>query len=311
MSEIKYGGEGYKYKDICALFGDNKATGGKDRATQLEKWQKKYEIDKVGTRYIIQRELSPEEIQLIGNHGKFTTYIQAMLVWLLGQQESHEVRMGYKDIFEFMHIVNQRYYSVKYGAERLEYMYEAASETESNPDEINDYLEAFYESSNRSLKRMVRESLESMSKRNLIIYSKSYRLFKRVYVQETKSWKVEKHECTDEEVSAILRMYIETMKKFNVKEERFIHILPPILIKAFYAEIDEMIQERFGYDYHRETFKILLAEGFEHDFQPIRTETTQRLNENVQDKLSNQTDLVDTMKTTGLLELFIRDLISM
>lgn len=65
MKDIKFGGEGYKYKDICALFGDNKASGGKDREAQLRKWQKKYEIDKVGTRYIIKRELNEKDFDRI------------------------------------------------------------------------------------------------------------------------------------------------------------------------------------------------------------------------------------------------------
>lgn len=306
--EIKYGGEGYKYKDICTLFGDNKASGGKDRDAQLRKWQKKYEIDKVGTRYIIQRELLPEEIELMENNGKFTTYIQNLLVWKLKQQENHEVRFGYKDIFEYMNIVNGRYYSIKYGEERLEYTFEAAEITSTNPNSINDYLDIFYEYSNRTLKRMVRDSLNSMAKRNLIIYYKSYRLFRKVYIQETKKWKIERHECTNEEVAVILGIYVDTMKKFGLKEERFIYIMDEVPKREFYRIIDEQISERFGYDYHRETFKIILSEGIDKGYPHVLTQ--KRLNENVQIKLDESVDL-NKMIPKIQLEMFIKDLISM
>lgn len=50
-----------KYREICEMMGDKEKKGGKDRKYQLIQWQKKYEIEKNKTWYIIKRELTLDE----------------------------------------------------------------------------------------------------------------------------------------------------------------------------------------------------------------------------------------------------------
>lgn len=295
------------YKEICEEMNDTIKSGGKNRKEQLLKWQKLYDIEKIKTKYIIKRSLTIEEREILESDGKFATYIQNLLVWLLKQQNNYELRIGYKELFEYMKMVNERYYVIKYKEEKVEYTQNIAQDINVNIESIENNLDTFYRISNKFLKDMMRRALNSMQKRGLIIYCKSYRMFKKIYIKEINSYVVDKHDCSIDEVSEIMQFYVETMKKFNIKEYNHINVLPDILKREFYHQIDEKIFDKFGYDYHREVFRIILSKGIEYE---LMSSTQQRLNQNVQTGLKGSSDIRKTIPPTQL-EIFIKDLISL
>lgn len=298
------------YKEVCEEMNDTLAFGGRSRKQQLVKWQREYEIEKIGTKYIIKRELKEYEKTIAESHGKFTTYIENLLVWIhkTKYKGNSDIRMGYRELFEYLNIVNSTYYPTKYSHKKqYEYLTE---ENKFNKLDINDTtkeLFIFFDTSHNLLKRMIKDSLESMQKNNLIVYSKAYRLYKEIYNTETKQTIFESHDCTDEEISQILTFYGDIMLKFNITTGREIFLLNNTLKKEFYAQVDDLIKEKYGYNNHCETFKIIVADNLENRINV--SNGLKKINENVKEKLCHSEDFNNRIPK-NILEQFIKDFIN-
>ena len=73
------------YKQICGIMQEEELRGGTNRNKQLKRWQQYYDIEKNGKYYYIIKKYNDDELQLIENHGKYTTYIENILIHKLSQ----------------------------------------------------------------------------------------------------------------------------------------------------------------------------------------------------------------------------------
>lgn len=308
MSKIRIN-ELLNYKEICKEMNDIVKSGGKYRNLQLRNWQQEYDIEKINKKYIIKGKLDGYSKQIVESHGKFTTYIENLLIWLIDnkKEDKYDVRLGYRELFEYMNIVNKEYYPTKYSSKKQqEYLLDFSSSKKLEFSSLNNDLNIFFDTSYRLLKRMIKDSLNFMEERSLIIYSKAFRFYKEIYIKETNQTIFESHDCTDEEMSCVLGFYGYVMDKFNVKDDSEIFLLNPVLKKEFYRQIDDLIKKEYGYDSHCETFKIIVASNIKSKIDPIQG--MKSLNNNVKNKMSKSKELNNKIPK-NILDSFIKDFI--
>lgn len=320
MNEIIFN-EPLKYKQLSELMNEEPAQGGRNRTLQLNRWKQYYEIEKIdNNKYIIKREYGDLEKKIIEKNGKFTTYIQNLIVYKLineNKQNNYEVRFSYRELLEFLCLVNPMFYQLKRQndenaidiQEYAESVIDRITISDKKRESVYDNIDLFLDYTETLLKRLVKDSLKSMEQRKLIISSKSFRLYRRRYNKELKRFEVQKHDCTDEEVSKILKFYVEVMQIFHIKKENQIFGMEDMLVNEFFAQINDRIKEEFDYDLHSPTFKLILAKGVFNTFQYEPSLSTKKLNENVQNKLKNNKYMRDNLPLNQR-DIFIDDLIS-
>ncbi len=314
----EYEGVSLAYKDeFCPLLDLEIKTSGKAKQLQLNGLKQYMELDTSNRKIKIVKIYDENEIKLIEQHGKFTSYIENILIDYLIKNNSkdYDVRLTYREIFESIGILNKKYYEVlrpnkptDIGKHR--YIEIVANDMKIKEKTASCNLNLFFEYTESLLKRMIKDSLKSMEKRKLIIVSKSFRLYRKTVSPINGKEYVESKDCTDEETSIILKIYRDVMNDFGIQK------INEIFYKEhenesnlFFKDINNRIFERFNYEVHSPTFKLILADGaFDVEYKPSLN--MMKLNQNVQRKLyfakSIDKEVVDAQK-----ERFIEDLIAL
>lgn len=263
-----------KYREICEMMEDEEKKGGKDRKYQLIKWQKKYEIEKNKTWYIIKREYSEREKFLISNSDKFTANIELILLNQIKNSGDTQTIMTYKDIFERLSMINSNYYKAKYKdfnlflnqilyEHRKELCYYGSEEEKKDREkEVSKNMRKYFWRANNILKEIIHNSLESMQKRDLIIFSRAFRLIKTTNITNDKGELItiveKRHNSTPEEDSKILGIIDRVKKEMGDKQLFF---MTNVEKNKYYSRIDEIVNEELGYNHCHEAIRIIMSES--------------------------------------------------
>lgn len=300
MNDIIFN-EPLKYSDVCEMFNEEKVNGGKSRKLQLDKWQKEYEIEKNGRNYIIIREYTDKEKYLLKNDKKFTINIERILLNKIKVSGNTQITLTYKEIFEGLNVVNKDYYKAKYKEfysylnhilidhkKELKY-YEFLPDAEYKRETIEKDMRNYFFKTNNILKKMVKDALESMQKRDLIIWSRSFKL-----IRKHKNY-VETHCTTLEEDSIILDIIDEAKREINDKGLFFMNKEEK---EKYYKIIDELIFEKLGYDHCHDAVRLVMSEkAIERDLNKIEEVGMSKriLNKGTFNKLNNSKELESLM----------------
>jgi hypothetical protein len=318
-NEIKYGGTEYKYNEICELLGDEPLQGGKYRQVQLNKWNREYKVEKVGTKYIYHGELTAAERELLETDGKFTTYIQNLLVALLKRKQlegSNEIRIGHRELREYLAMVNTQYYKVQRdkNQNRVRFLTELAEDKNLSEVGLYENLDLFYEQSNKELKEIIKRSLESMEKRRILLYSKAFRFYRRIYYDPDNRAKycIESHECDEDEMMGVLAIYREVFEEFGIESTQQIFSLGDS--SKFYDRVNSLVSLKYGYDICYETFRIWLDPTVKlTPLSGLEDKNKLKLNENIQEKLKRMSEhkrFLDKSIPAEHINEFVESLIS-
>jgi hypothetical protein len=330
----KYEGQYLQYPELCRLIGEEPKQGGKAKRLHLNRIKQYVDLMQENRKIYIGRVYEDDdELQIIENHGKFTTYIRQFLINLfyeLGLRTGQtSVVMTNRDILEMTCMVNNNYFIGKNAPYKYLNEFNLSINREDMPSEeyisnkIIDESDIFFSSSYRLLKRVVYDSLTSMEKSSLINKNKTFRLYKNS-VDEHGRFHSTQRDCDDEDIARILTAQHDAIVEFNLDaKERHgadtryhlpniqcVHYLYPSERKRFYAILNAKIKEEFkeeGWNAYSVAWKITLAKSriFEDELATINY---RRLNENVQDKLLSAKDLSlieDTLKKQ-FVNTFIR-----
>ena len=317
-------GEYLKYPQLCELIGDKPKTG-RSKMLHIQRIKQYVDINQdKGKIYIGRVYTDDDELQIVENHGKFTTYIRQFLINLFYELEQHtgetSIVMTNRDILEMTYMVNGRYFIGKNAPYKYIDEFSLPIKREDMPSEqfaynrILDESDIFFSSSYRLLKRVVYDSLVSLEKMSLIHKNKTFRLY-RNKVDDNGVFRSEHHDCTEAEISRILTVQHDAIIEFNLETKdiygagskyhlpniQCVHYLYPQERKRFYAILNKHLREEFkdeGWNAYSVAWKINLAqpESFQYEIAKINYK---QLNQNVQDKLLTAKDLQlieDTLK---------------
>ena len=319
-----YEGQYVKYPKLCEIIGEEKK-GGKGKTYHLNRIKQYVDITQENGKIYIGRVYdSEEEMQIIENHGKFTTYIRQFLINLFYELERNtgqtSVVMTNRDILEMTYMVNGSYFVGKNAPYKyLDNFFLNINKEDMPTDQyvtnkIIDESSVFFASSYRLLKRVIYDSLTSMEKSSLINKNKTFRLYRNEIDAQGRFHSVY-HDCNEDEVSRILSAQHDAIIEFNAEtkelyegEQKFhlpniqgVHYLYPNDKKRFYNILNEKICNEFkdeGWNAYSAAWKINLAQKRSFQYE-IRKINYKQLNQNVQDKLLTAKDLSlieDTLK---------------
>lgn len=323
-----------KYKEICKMFGDEEKKGTKSRTLQLQKWQNKYEIEKNKTFYTVIRELLPEEVKIVTNHGKYLTNFENFLILHL----SNEAKQGKKstvltnrNILELSSMVNPNYFKGKNAfynyIEDFDFYINdkdlpQGKESFYKQGKITDESYIFFSASLRLLKRIVNNCLDSLEKQSLILKNKTFVCYKNY--KENKNWVSEVFECDDDMIQRILTVQNNALEEFNgLMKEKYDdnkHKLKEINVnyylksedrKELYKILNYYFTEEFkeeGFSGYSEAWELKLADRlcFERELES-RNFDWRAFNNSIIKKLENTKELSSINLKNDFISKFIKN----
>lgn len=300
-------GERVSYKRLCDVL-EIKPKGGNSKIAHLEDIKRFYEIDDTN-KIIVVRKLTDEEIKTIECRGKFAKHIERLLMALL-VNENKKV-FSYNELYEKLGMVNKEYVKQFYSRDIVFKEYDlSCSNMVCSDDEkiglISLNLNVFYTVTKKQLKEILISSLNSMQNRSLLLYNKTFKLGKKVYVEKYNSFKVESRECTKDECETILACRRNAMVECNMDKLNDLYYKQKEERDDFYNKFSENIKELFpDWEFAFECIEILdYKKGIK---DALKKDIMLELNSKIIDKFMDTKEL-DIM-TKVLKEAFIMDLI--
>lgn len=311
----QYEGQYIKYPKLCEIINEDKRSG-RGRNLHINRIKQYVDLSKEnGQIYIGKVYTDEDELNIIENHGKFTTYIRQFLINLFYELEqttnTTSVILTNRDILEMTYMVNHNYFIGKNAPYKYLDGFTLSLRKEDMPDDqyvVNRILnesDIFFSSSYRLLKRVIYDSLTSLEKASLIHKHKTFRLYNNM-VDENGKFVSRYHDCTESEISRILTVQHDAIIEFNddIKQRQgesnyhllniqSVHYLYPNDRKRFYKIMNRRLKEEFkeeGWNAYSVAWHITLAqpETFEYEINKINYK---QLNQNVQNKLLTAKDL--------------------
>lgn len=288
------------YKQICGIMQEEELRGGTNRNKQLKRWQQYYDIEKNGKYYYIIKKYNDDELQLIENHGKYTTYIENILIHKLSQINEQEISLTYRELFEGLFMVNKDYYKAKY--RKHDYFEQINCPSIKNKEDIiESNMGLFFGISSRLLKRILDDSIKSMENRKLLVTHKSFRLYKK------ENNMIISHDCTNEEIIKITEIQNRIMEKYNLYKIQQSYQLDWYTRNQFYDDINETIRKEMGYSFYCNSIRFLLSnEALKRTYQ--KSLNGEKLNNNIQNKLltSKEMEIISKSLNEQFVNKFIK-----
>ena len=311
----EYEGQYIKYPQLCDIIKEEQK-GGKGKTLHLNRIKQYVDISQEnGKIYIGRVYTDDDELQIIENHGKFTTYIRQFLINLFYDLEQKtgqtSVVLTNRDILEMTYMVNNNYFIGKNAPYKYLDGFNLDLKRDDMPNDqyvINRILnesDIFFSSSYRLLKRVIYDSLTSLEKSSLIHKNKTFRLYRNI-VDDNGKFMSTYHDCNEKEISRILSVQHDAIIEFNemtrhrkgdvsyhLSNIQSVHYLYPNDRKQFYKIMNRRLKEEFkqeGWNAYSVAWHITLAqpETFEYEINKINYK---QLNQNVQNKLLTAKDL--------------------
>lgn len=262
-----YEGQYIKYPQLCKLINEE-PKGGKGKVLHLNRIKQYVDLSQEkGRIYIGKVYTDNDELKIVENHGKFTTYIKQFLINLFYEleQRTHQtsVVLTNRDILEMTYMVNHNYFIGKNAPYKYLDGFNITLKRDDMPndqyivDRILSESDIFFSSSYRLLKRVIYDSLTALEKASLINKHKTFRLYKNE-IGENGKFKSTYHDCNEKEISKILTIQHDSIIEFNeglksnpnkgeyhLSNIQGVHYLYPTERKRFYKIMNRRIKEAF------------------------------------------------------------------
>ena len=214
------------YKQTCKEFNDKIFTNSRQRQYQLERWNKIAEVEKVGRgKYIIFKELTQREIEERECTENYTKFLQNMLIKLFSKQSAITCTYTYRELREYLNMVNRHYFPVKYGDENIDIQTECSINISDIPEESDNFdlvlqERNWFQIADSLDKYNLHYALKGLKDRGLLAdYRFTYKFYKKQ--QETDGVEVYSKMvvATDEQFAEIHQRSMEFLKRHLTKRQ--------------------------------------------------------------------------------------------
>lgn len=172
-SRLKKGVVAKNYNDMCNLLGCKPCKGrGSDRMCQIKNWQRYFEFEKSGHKFII-TEVYDTPLPFIDGRrtkeGKYNKYIETLLLeYLSFYCKNNEVVTTKRELYNILGMVNKNYIELSYNN-----VYSLIQKSTSPTVDVKGmYVKHFHQRVDNKLYKTLYNTLDSMQKRHLINYRK-------------------------------------------------------------------------------------------------------------------------------------------
>lgn len=245
-------GKRYKYKDICAIMGENEKPG-KGRELQLTKWRKEYQIDKIRSEYIFVKKYNQEEMMYNADKDNMSSYFYRLIVNHLIENNNQPSVMSKREIYETMWMVNNNYFPVKYRQKEVN-----LDLTKDYDADIGKYnVDMFYNRSEAVFKEILDRAIEKLEDANLVFTKNTYLL----YYKNGKSY--DRHICTDREISILLDISAEALRECGCKRKNELYAKGHEAQRKYYDHMAREIKKTFGCDSYARAYEFIPARSLD------------------------------------------------
>lgn len=243
------------YKQICKEFRESVSSSGRVRQLQLNRWQEKYNIEKIGRgKYIIHGQLTKEESQTIKDRKNYANFLQATLLQFLSESEASTTVYTYRDIREHLMMVNPNYFPVKYYQKELN-----IKVSHKYTAELTEALKKiWFDNADSHDEYAIKAALRKLSDRRLISIKETHVFYKHIKLPNGNTVSSKPELATDEQESQFLQVGIEYLNKVGCKNVGELYSKSKIIQQGYYRALVNYIKT-LGYDRYARAFVITRA----------------------------------------------------
>lgn len=310
--EIEYN-RPYTYKEICEAMGEERQSGGDHIKKQVNRWRKKYIIDKPetrGSKYTILGEIQGADKLIFTKKSKYTIYIvDGLLHYLNKYKDRTSVTLTYYELFEELKMINPNYHRAKNNMfdEIDKYIDFISDETAmlygtSKQMIILANLDRFFGESRKQLKDLVDYAIKRLEDNNILYAHKTYKLYKAPIGDII----FPPHIATDKELSKILEIEYKALEKLNIKSKLQLILAGNETYAKYQSIVLRELKSQLGYDSYSQAIKFIYSSnGIEKEYNYL---DGLQLNKNIREKIKTSVKFKDML--VGLNEEFINQYIN-
>lgn len=272
---LELGQEVKNYKELCSLLGENQV-GGKQKQLQLENFQRYFEFQKVGQKFIITDifdiPVEKEDKRKNGNNSIYVKYIEIILLHYLSRQKEYTCVLRKNQIWLLLGMINNKYDTIS--TKKLEEL-----DYRINSFEINH----FYQRCNQRLERILFSSLNNLKNRKLLSY------YEQTIIVPVKG---SGFIATDEDIrrlDAVAHSVLESMGFSSM-----IQVYCKFKSREFYDEVNYRLRELYEWKYSFKQYKLIYTpENIVKEIPKAEVELQRlTLNEQIIDTINNNAKML-------------------
>lgn len=294
------------YKALCGLL-EEKITDGNGKKAQLQEWQRYFEFERAGHKFIIKKVYDNPLPKAIHENSIYIKAIELLLMAELAKRPGNRCVLSKTQLFSMLGMINDRYY---------------ANKRNRTAKELKQYDEwqvsHFYGRANHKLSQILFSALNSMKRRCLIDYEEKMVIIEKlempvedVYVKGSHSSSGDDSDDSDGEVYQG-KSQIEYLHRFATAREKkdILDVQQMVLnemgkdkipfnnVDEFYARVNQKLNEIYGWSYVYKEYEIIYSKTYmEQDIEIVKQEIKDKLqqsktelNSNIIDALSKQAE---------------------
>lgn len=261
------------YNDMCRLLGCKPCKGhGSDRDCQIKNWQRYFNFEKSGHKFIV-TEIYDTPLPVLDGRktkeGKYNKYIELLLIkYLLTRKENHS-DITKRELYSVLGMVNQNYGMLNYDDNYKGLQKELGKMTIFN-------LRQFHQRVENKLSKMLFTALESMMKRHIITYEKKFIIN---VSKDGSSSNYESIVALPYQESIILETQQDILDEFGYKN--ISQVALKYKVREFYSRVNEQLNEKYGWLEYYTQISISLLKDYD-KAQCLTAEEIRGLSSNVQ-----------------------------
>ena len=293
-----------RYKeDFCEIMGLEPKVGI-EKTRQLKTFEPYMEIDINRNNLRLSKLYDENEMLLVKRNANFSEYFENLLIVHLSKCKDNVAKFTYSEVEQLFFMVNSNYIKTKYNKDiyittkdlKRNYNRLDFDEHEVSYD-LSKNINLFFDISDRTLRRVIKNALSSMQSKSLILVNESYRLYKEVYNKELDQYKIEHIDCDDKQKNEILDIRKRTMDKYNLKTDKDLFFMNRIERQNYYSDFNDELKNSSLLDGANRCGKLFVVnlgkEGLNIEADKIDQMSNEKMiNSNVQYKLLTTKELM-------------------
>lgn len=235
-------------KKICECLGIKYKKSGDSRVGQIKEIEENYLLDKKNGKFLVVREKTAQEKQESRIYKNDNMIMETFFYSYLHQCEGHEITVTIPKLIVTTRLVNDNYYTGKYNQEQL---YELIMQEDFD---IDDSLDAFYSRTENNFRAKIKNMLNSMVDKSLIIYTK------HIYFVYIDGNHAKTRRATSQEEAEALRLQQLLLEKYKNEDgtSKTKSQLTQSERYALYMQLSEKIKQKFKCNYYSYEYDIIL-----------------------------------------------------
>ena len=238
-----------RYKeDFCEIMGLEPKVGI-EKTRQLKTFEPYMEIDINRNNLRLSKLYDENEMLLVKRNANFSEYFENLLIVHLSKCKDNVAKFTYSEVEQLFFMVNSNYIKTKYNKDiyittkdlKRNYNRLDFDEHEVSYD-LSKNINLFFDISDRTLRRVIKNALSSMQSKSLILVNESYRLYKEVYNKELDQYQIKHIDCDDKQKNEILDIRKRTMDKYNLKTDKDLFFMNRIERQNYYSDFNDELK---------------------------------------------------------------------